>query len=182
VHGFKILLDIIASARGGLRIREIPYTFGTRLHGDSKLSSVVALDFLGLLLTKLTGDAVPPRFLMFAMVGAVGVVVNLATLFVALQFSIDFVAGETVAAFAAMSTNFLMNNWLTYRDQRLRGLALLRGLVLFYLICSVGLVANVGVAFWVYGNRPLWWFAGVAGALMGAVWNYSVSRMFVWWR
>lgn len=182
VHGFKILLDIIASARGGLRIREIPYTFGTRLHGDSKLSSVVALDFLGLLLTKLTGDAVPPRFLMFAMVGAVGVVVNLATLFVALRFSIDFVAGETVAAFAAMSTNFLMNNWLTYRDQRLRGLALLRGLVLFYLICSVGLVANVGVAFWVYGNRPLWWFAGVAGALMGAVWNYSVSRLFVWWR
>src|SRR3954468_20138651 len=66
-QGFKILLDIVATARGQLRVKEIPFTFGTRLHGESKLDSMVALDFLGLVLAKLTGDVVSLRFLMFAM-------------------------------------------------------------------------------------------------------------------
>src|SRR5262245_31615259 len=50
VHGFKILLDIVATAHGTLRTVEIPYTFGARQHGESKLDSMVALDFLGLVL------------------------------------------------------------------------------------------------------------------------------------
>ena len=58
--------------------------------------------------------------------------------------------------------------------------AILRGLVLFYLVCSVGLLANVGVAFSVYDQEPIWWLAGAAGALMGVVWNYAMSGLFVW--
>src|SRR5262245_39194339 len=77
-QGFKILLDIIASAQGKLRAIEIPYTFGSRQHGESKLDSMVALDFLGLVLAKLTHDVVSLRFLLFAMVGGTGVVVHLA--------------------------------------------------------------------------------------------------------
>ena len=42
-QGFKILLDIVATARGDLRVKEIPYAFGSRLHGESKLDSMVAL-------------------------------------------------------------------------------------------------------------------------------------------
>ncbi len=60
------------------------------------------------------------------------------------------------------------------------GAALLRGLLLFYLVCSVGLVANVGVAFSAYGHNASWWLAGAAGALMGVVWNYAMSGLFVW--
>jgi dolichol-phosphate mannosyltransferase len=151
-QGFKILLDIVATARGDLRIKEVPYAFGSRLHGESKLDSMVALDFLGLVLAKLTHDVVSLRFLMFAMVGSIGLFVHLGTL----------------------------NNFLTYRDQRLKGFAILRGLLLFYLVCSVGLFANVGVAFSVYDQEPIWWLAGAAGALMGVVWNYAMSGLFVW--
>src|SRR3954447_6357724 len=180
-QGFKILLDIVATARGSLRIREIPYTFGSRLHGESKLDSMVALDFLGLVLAKLTGDVVTLRFLLFAMVGSLGLLVHLVALFVALEaFNVPFPEAQACAALMAMTSNFLLNNFLTYRDQRLKGLGILRGLLLFYLVCSVGLVANVGVAFSVYDQEPIWWLAGAAGALMGVVWNYAMSGLFVW--
>ena len=180
-QGFKILLDIVATARGDLRIVEIPYTFGSRLHGASKLDSMVALDFLGLVLAKLTHDVVSLRFLLFAMVGSIGLFVHLGALFVALEgFDLPFPEAQACGALVAMTSNFILNNFLTYRDQRLKGLAILRGLLLFYLVCSVGLFANVGVAFSVYDQEPIWWLAGAAGALMGVVWNYAMSGLFVW--
>ncbi|OAF06106.1 dolichol monophosphate mannose synthase [Bradyrhizobium centrolobii] len=181
VHGFKILLDVVASAQGTLRAVEIPYTFGARQHGESKLDSMVALDFLGLVLAKLTNDAVSLRFLLFAMVGGIGLVVHLTTLFIALElFKAPFAEAQAAGALVAMTSNFILNNFLTYRDQRLKGFAVLRGLIAFYIVCSVGLFANVGVAFSVYDQEPIWWLAGMAGALMGVVWNYAMSGLFVW--
>jgi dolichol-phosphate mannosyltransferase len=180
-QGFKILLDIVASAHGGLRTAEVPYTFGSRLHGESKLDSMVAMDFLGLVLAKFTNDLVSLRFLLFAMVGGSGLFVHLATLFVGLKlFDLPFAEAQGLGAFVAMTTNFILNNFLTYRDQRLKGFAILGGLLAFYLVCSVGLFANVGVAFSVYDQEPIWWLAGAAGALMGVVWNYAMSGLFVW--
>ena len=181
VHGFKILLDLVASAQGNLRAVEIPYTFGARQHGESKLDSMVALDFLGLVLAKLTNDIVSLRFILFAMVGGIGLVVHLTTLFLGLQlFKAPFAEAQAAGAVVAMTTNFILNNFLTYRDQRLRGFGILRGLIMFYIVCSVGLLANVGVAFSVYDQEPIWWLAGLAGALMGVVWNYAMSGLFVW--
>ena len=180
-QGFKILLDLVATARGRLRIREIPYTFGSRLHGESKLDSMVALDFLGLVLAKLTHDVVSLRFLLFAMVGSIGLFVHFVALYTALEaFGLPFPEAQACGALSAMTSNFILNNFLTYRDQRLKGFAILRGLLLFYLVCSVGLFANVGVAFSVYDQQPIWWLAGAAGALMGVVWNYAMSGLFVW--
>src|SRR5215472_14350505 len=121
-QGFKILLDIVATAEGKLKTVEVPFTFGTRQHGESKLDSMVALDFLGLVLAKFTNDAVSLRFLMFAMVGGTGLIVHLATLFVGLTaFDLPFPEAQGLGAFVAMTSNFVLNNFLTYRDQRLKG-------------------------------------------------------------
>jgi len=180
-QGFKILLDIVATAQGELRTMEIPYTFGARQHGESKLDSMVALDFLGLVLAKLTHDVITLRFVLFAMVGALGLLVHLAALFIALEvFHAPFAEAQAAGAIVAMTSNFILNNFFTYRDQRLKGFAILWGLLAFYLVCSVGLFANVGVAFSVYDQEPIWWLAGAAGALMGVVWNYAMSGLFVW--
>ncbi|KZD21939.1 glycosyltransferase [Tardiphaga robiniae] len=180
-QGFKILLDVVATAEGDLRVVEVPYTFGSRLHGESKLDSMVALDFLGLVLAKLTNDTVSLRFLLFAMVGSIGLFVHFAVLFVTLEvFDPPFAEAQAIAAFCAMTGNFLLNNFLTYRDQRLKGFGILRGLAIFYVVCSVGLLANVGVAWSVFDQEPIWWLAGASGALMGVVWNYAMSGLFVW--
>ena len=180
-QGFKILLDIVATAQGRLRTVEVPFSFGSRQHGESKLDSMVALDFLGLVLAKLTHDVVSLRFLLFAMVGSIGLVVHLSALFIALEaFNAPFPEAQAAGAVVAMTSNFILNNFLTYRDQRLKGFAILRGLLLFYLVCSVGLFANVGVAFSVYDQEPIWWLACAAGARMRRVWNYAMSGLFVW--
>jgi dolichol-phosphate mannosyltransferase len=180
-QGFKILLDIVATAHGELKTVEVPFTFGARLHGESKLDSMVALDFLGLVLAKFTNDVISLRFLLFAMVGGTGLFVHLGTLFIALTvLNWPFPEAQAAGAFIAMTSNFILNNFLTYRDKRLKGFAILGGLLAFYLVCSVGLFANVGVAFSVYDQEPIWWLAGAAGALMGVVWNYAMSGLFVW--
>jgi dolichol-phosphate mannosyltransferase len=179
VRGFKILLDIVLSAKGGLRIVEEPYVFGSRVYGESKLDAQVGLDFLGLLLTKLTGGVVTPRFLSYALVGTLGLIVHLVALRTALT-AFPFEESQLIATFTAMTGNFLLNNSLTFRDSRLTGVSLVWGLLGFYAISSVGVLTNIGVASWLYAYQPSWWLAGLAGALMGVVWNYSMSSLLVW--
>ena len=178
--GFKILLDIV-TASDGLRIAEQPYVFGVRHEGESKFNAQVGLEFLGLLLAKLTGGFLDPRFIFFALVGATGLVVNLAVLKAALWgLPVSFPVAESIATFAAMTSNFLLNNELTYRDRRLKGWGMLIGFVGFCFIGMVGAVTNVGLASWLYNEREVWWVAGAAGAVMGALWNYAMSSLFVW--
>lgn len=180
-QGFKILMDIVASSRRDLRIVELPFQFRERHAGQSKLDSLVAVEFVGLLLSKLFGDWLSIRFILFALVGASGLVIHLGFLRAMLGSGLlGFGAAQTAATYAAMTWNFVVNNQLTYRDRRLTGLAALRGLIVFYLVCSVGAVANVGVASWIYQASPSWWLAGTAGALMGAVFNYAASSVLTW--
>jgi dolichol-phosphate mannosyltransferase len=180
-QGFKILFDIAITAGGRLRIVEEPYAFATRQHGESKLDAQVGLDFIGLLLGKLSGGLITPRFLSFGFVGGLGLAVHLAVLRTGLSgFSLDFPMAQSLATFVAMTGNFLLNNRLTYRDRRLSGWPMLRGLLGFYAISSVGALTNVGIASWLYTHEPVWWLAGLSGAIMGAVWNYSMSNLLVW--
>ena len=180
-QGFKILLDIVITAKGTLRIVEEPFVFAARTHGESKLSAQVALDFLGLLTAKLTGGVVTPRFFSFGLVGALGVAVHLITLRIGLAgFDLPFPEAQTAATIVAMTGNFALNNQLTYHDKRLTGMLFLWGLLGFYAVSAVGALANVGIASWLYAHEPVWWLAGIAGAVMGAVWNYSMSSLLVW--
>ncbi|MEP6829227.1 MAG: glycosyltransferase family 2 protein [Rhizomicrobium sp.] len=179
--GFKILLDIAATGGERLSIAEQPYVFGARFDGESKFNAQIGVEFLGLLLAKMTGDLVDPRFLFFAIVGTLGLVVHLIALRLSLVFLPDaFRAAQIIATLVAMTSNFLLNNELTYRDRRLKGMALLRGFVLFCLIGSVGVLTNVDLASWLYTERQVWWVAGAVGAIMGALWNYAMSTLFVW--
>ena len=181
-QGFKILLDILASSPEPLRIREVPYVFKPRLHGESKLDAAVVLEYLGLVVAKLSGDLVSIRFLMFALVGASGVVVNLAVLWLALAAGAGFAAAQTIAMLAAMASNFTLNNALTYRDRRRRGWRFVTGLLTFAALCSIGVVGGVGVSTFLYdqGHGPVWWLAGLAGAAVGTLWNYVTSTAITW--
>jgi dolichol-phosphate mannosyltransferase len=182
-QGFKILLDLMASADRPMRISELPYQFRARERGVSKLDASVVLDFLGLLVAKLSRDLVSIRFVMFALVGATGLLVHMLALKAGLDAAgLGFEPAQLSAAFIAMTWNFALNNAFTYRDRRLKGWRLVTGLLSFCAVCSIGAIANVGVASWVYGNEPVWWIAGAAGALMGAVFNYSASSAFTWRR
>jgi dolichol-phosphate mannosyltransferase len=179
--GFKILVDLVASAPQPLKVIEIPYKFRNRSFGESKLDSAVTWEYLVLLADKLFGHIVPVRFVLFVAVGGLGLFVHLAALGLALTFlRMSFLLAQSVAVIVAMTFNFTVNNFFTYRDRRLTGLGFIYGLISFYLVCLVGAVANVGVGIYIYNANITWWLAGIAGAVVGAVWNYAVSSVFTW--
>lgn len=180
-QGFKILLDLFASSPRPLAFAEVPLTFRQRLHGESKLDTLVAWEYLMLVLQKLVGPAVPVRFLLFSLIGALGVGTHLLTLWFGTHtLAIAFPVAQAVATVVAMTGNFLLNNLFTYRDRRLRGRRLVTGLISFYAVCGAGGAANVGVASYVAGGHHSWWLAGLAGAAVSVVWNYAVSSIFTW--
>jgi dolichol-phosphate mannosyltransferase len=181
--GFKILTDVFASCPQPLRFKELAYRFRVRRAGESKLDSVTAWDYAMLLLDKLVGRWIPVRFLAFSIVGAMGVAVHFAVLSLVFRGLRDsFFTGQAVATLSAMTFNYAVNNVLTYRDMRLRGMRWLRGWASFVLACSIGGVANLGIASAVYGSGHGWAPSAIAGILVGAVWNYAVTMMLTWGR
>jgi len=182
--GFKILLDLMTASPTPLNFVELPYTFRTRSAGESKLDHVVAMEYLIALYDRMFGRIIPVRFAMFSAIGLIGVGVHMSILGLAMLMGSDFLFAQIMGAVAAMTFNFFLNNMLTYRDRRLKGLRqLVDGWVSFCVVCSVGLVANVGIAAFVHDARN-GTAAGAAliGILVGAVWNYALSSKFVWGR
>ena len=192
--GFKILFDLIATTREPLRILELPYEFRERHTGASKLDHRVVVEYLGLLAAKATNDLVSPRFLMFGLVGASGFLVQLAVTSLLhrlsphfgasglLIFGLPFLFRDAIAAGVAMTSNYVLNNFLTYRDRRKTGLGFLVGYLQFVLACSAGLVVNLGVGALVRHFLPQGGdlLATATGVGAGAVWNYVSTAFAVW--
>ena len=182
-EGYKLLLDILWTAGKSLKVVELSYRFRERLQGDSKLDALVTIDYLGLLFSKMFGGVLPVRFLMFGAVGLSGVAVHLLVLHYALSaLHLGFGWAQATAVIVAMTWNFVINNQLTYRDARLGGWRFAGGLLMFYVACSLGSIGNVGVASWIYSFHATAWLAGLAGAIIGAVFNYAVSSALIWKR
>jgi dolichol-phosphate mannosyltransferase len=183
--GFKILLDLLATANPPLSVKDFPMNFSARRSGESKLDRAIAFDFLAGLYDKSFGRIIPTRFALFGTVGVLGVGVHMAILYLCLlAFGAGFAWGQGAATFGAMSFNFWLNNWLTYRDARLKGVgALLRGWMSFIVACSVGAFANVAVATTLHENYGMHTLpAALVGIALGSVWNYALSSRFVWGR
>jgi dolichol-phosphate mannosyltransferase len=183
--GFKILLDLLTAARRPLTFAEVPLQFHRREVGESKLDHVVALEFLIALYDRVFGRYVPTRFAMFAVIGAIGVVVHMGLLGATYGLvSLAFLPSQAIATLGAMTFNFFLNNTLTYRDRRLHGArALIRGWLSFCAVCSVGALANVGVAAFLFAERYAYaTVSALAGIMVAAVWNYALSSRFTWGR
>ena len=152
------------SAGNNLRVAELPYEFRQRQHGESKFDAKAALDFVALVIGKLSYDALSYRFVLFCLVGLTGVAIHMSALQVSVQAGkLDFVLRQTVATIIAITWNFVLNNAITYRDRRLTGARFWTGLVGFQLICGIGAISNIGVASLFYGADGRWWLAGVLG-------------------
>lgn len=179
--GFKVLVDLLASAERPVRFAEVPYTFRTRERGESKLDINVALEYLLLLLDKVIGNWVPSRFVLFAAVGGLGLLVHLAVLaMLYLSAGKPFLYAQAAATLVAMTFNFLLNNVTTFRDRRLRGFRLGIGLASFYAACSVGAMTNLAFARFLLRAGLPWYLAGMVGMTVSSVWNYGVNTILTW--
>jgi dolichol-phosphate mannosyltransferase len=179
--GFKLLVDLFASSPRPLQFKELPYHFRNREAGESKLDSHVVWDYLMLLLDKMIGHMIPIRFAAFALVGCSGILVHVFVLSLLFKGQkLGFITSQLIATLVAMTSNFALNNVLTYRDLRLRGWQWLRGWLSFTLVCSLGVLANVGIASYLFKMNTSWLLSALAGVVVGAVWNYAMTGVYTW--
>lgn len=181
LQGYKLLLDIVTSYPGQMKIMEVPYEFRKRQHGDSKLDSMIVMEFAMMLIEKVTRGVIPARFILFSAVGASGLIVHFTVLYMIFNFTqYGFTTAQTVATFVAMTSNFFINNWLNYHDRRLKGMRILTGLFAFYAVCSLGSLANISVSSFVFEQKYTWYVSGLAGVIIGTVWNYAATSILAW--
>ena len=179
--GFKILLDILSSASRPVRFAEVGYTFRLRRRGTSKLDVNTAVEYLFLVLHKLTGGLLPSRFAAFSLVGTAGAITHLLIM-TALLYGPHwhFLHAQIAATYVAMTENFFLNNLITWRDRNLRGVRLVTGLASFWIVCSFGAWADVILARALLQTGSPWPVAAVAGIVLSSVWNYSMANLFTW--
>lgn len=179
--GFKILVDLLASAHRPVRLREVPYRFRLRARGESKLDTLVLIEYLQLIADKLAGSFIPPRFILFGAVGTVGAVLYLIALYLLYRAAhLDYRLSLAGATLVAMTCNFLLNNITTYRDRRLKGWALATGLFTFYAACAIGALVAVRVSEFAKQGGLHWFWAGGVGVALGSIWNFTMTQLFTW--
>ena len=182
VNGFKFLYELLSLSKGSLLVGEVPLIFLSRNHGISKLDLAIFWDFLISLIHSLTFRIIPRRAISFGLVGLSGIVVQLLiNKFLMSVVDLDFEKSLPFSVVIAATSNYLINNALTFKFQRLRGRALIKGLLKFLLVASLPIIANVGLASAYYNlidNDII--FAQIAGIVVVYIWNYAASSKFVW--
>jgi dolichol-phosphate mannosyltransferase len=186
-RGFKVLLDLITSLRPRPKVKEVGFQFRQRVRGESKLDRRVMYDFFLMFLEKTLSRFVriPVRFLSFSLINGLGVLVHVGVLMLAVDvFRVEFSPAQLTATLVSMFFNFSLNNMLTYSDLALKGHRFWIGFVVFCVVCSLGILANIGIATLLHRDfeRIFYVLPALAGALITLVWNYATTKIFVWGR
>lgn len=179
--GFKILLDIIISSKGNLKMKEIEFKFNKRKKGYSKLDSKVTIDFIYLIIDKLIGKIIPARYILYSFVGSIGIIFHIITFYLTYSFlKLDFTISNLISIFVAMNFNYNANNLFTYSDLRLRGIHYITGMLFFYFVCSFGALYNFLIAKMFFEFLNIAYLSVLIGAIVGSIWNYSINNAFNW--
>ena len=182
VNGFKFLYELLSISKGSLKVGEIPISFQPRKDGYSKLDIAIICDFLVSLSHTFLNRSIPRKALSFGFVGSIGIVVQLISSFSLIKvFGLNFLSSLPIAVVLAASSNFFINNWLTFRSKRLKNKKLIFGLLKFLIVSSLPIMANVGLATSFYNYvTPNTFLSQMAGIIIVFIWNYAASSKFVW--
>ena len=179
-QGFKVLADFLATSDKNIQIKEIGYKFKNRIAGKSKMSLLTVLELVGLVLSQILKGKVSIRFILFCMVGFSGILMQLLVTGLTMLLINQFSTSQTLGIIAAMTSNYFLNNYITFQERRLKSLNLIRGLFSFYFICSLGAFANIAIATYVFSFSSNWLISSFTGAIFGAVWNFTLTSSFTW--
>ena len=142
--GFKLGLEILAKGKYTYS-KEVPIVFQNRLHGESKLTGKVIVEYLKQLWQLLWEVETPVgQFIKYALVGGSGLIVNLAVYSVCMYLLRLHYLPSAIFSFAfAMSGNFLLNRTWTFRVHKVSQLNAGSQFTRFALVCLMGLGINL---------------------------------------
>ncbi len=182
--GYKILLEVLGRGRYA-NVAEVPYAFGRRHQGQSKLGAQVMRDYLLQLWRLAWAPAGFGRFVRYCLVGGSGVLVNMGMLWwLHGSETLGTLRAGAVAIEIAMVNNFLWNELWTFRDRSLRQPCLrdrLRRFVNFNVVCGIGALLHLGVL-WLFAIHLKWHYLAVNLLAIGVVtlWNYGLNTTRTW--
>ncbi len=170
--GFKLLLEVLR-LNPQARVAEVPYIFGSRLGGRSKLGFNAIIDYL----IHLAMASTPLRF---AAVGFTGTIINLLVFYAFLSFGAPLDAAILAGFEAGLLSNFVLHEKFTFSHRSYGGSAISR--LAKYHVSSA---AGIGVGFivsrtltTVMGLDPL--LSQLLGVIAGFTANYLLSSRGVW--
>jgi dolichol-phosphate mannosyltransferase len=186
--GFKILLDFLVHVKKGTTAKELPFRFGERMYGESKLSKRVQIEFLEYLYDVIFGKYIPLTFVQYCIVGAMGVFVHVSMYLLLSSLLKEAGAlslyGFSIAVIGAIETaiifNFLLNNVWTFAHARLHGVAAFCGFLTFNAACALGALANYATAAFLFSHGSAELVSVIIGAFVGVFWNYTINRLMTW--
>lgn len=180
-RGFKILLEFLARAKN-CRIEEVGYTFKGRIHGESKLSSKVIFDYILALYELSIGQFIPTQFIKYGVIGCSGLLVATMVIFLCQQLtSLSQSNVIAVAIEISILTNFFLNNYWTFKINKLIGIwKIMRGLVTFHAICLGGALINQAIAVKILSFGIDVYISNAFGYLIAAIWNYIINVNITW--
>lgn len=179
--GFKILVDLLASSPVKPSVGEVAMRMRARGEGRSKLDARVMADLAALVVDKRSGGIIPARFVLFGFVGASGIIVQVGVFAALKRFGVAVPEiAQAVAILIAMTSNYVLNNMLTFRDRRLSGQGFVRGWFAFALGCALGSAANLSVFSILHRLFINDILASALGAVVGSISNYFLAKRLTW--
>jgi dolichol-phosphate mannosyltransferase len=201
-RGFKILLEFIGRNRA-LRVNEVGYEFASRVHGETKLNRSVIRSYLLGVAELRVGRQINPTFVLYALVGIVGLLVNslVFTFAEAIGFpeittglneAIDPIATSFLFSVqVSIFVLFLLNNEFTFWEQRYRGWSMVPAFGVYEVMSLVGTgihvavfttLQNIGFLLGVLGAGPSRVVQNLVGAVVALVVNWFLNTTYLWRR
>ncbi|MBF0277992.1 MAG: glycosyltransferase family 2 protein [SAR324 cluster bacterium] len=179
-EGFKILLDILLKSPD-LKIKEIPFEFGVRLHGASKLSTKVIFDFIDLLISQTFLARFSLQFIHYSIIGVSGVAVHFLVLYLLyIQWQWFYPLSLMIAIEIALISNYIWNNQWTFAKQRFLKTEWWTGFLRYNAACSLGSFYNLAIGWYLVSQEVSWILASAFGIWVGISWNYLANKAFTW--
>jgi dolichol-phosphate mannosyltransferase len=178
-RGFKILVDIFATAGGKITFKELPFTFRNRYAGQSKLDSLTLWEYFLLVAEKTLGGRVPVEYPAWAGGMALAAVVHMLTLHVLhVSLGLGFVLSQSGGAAASALFVYGAGDYFVGRRFKRGAAVFLKGLAGFAAAALPGFIYSVGAAALLDGAGVSRLQAGLCGAVGGVLWCYLVVTTF----
>ena len=157
--GFKMLLEILIKKKNTVKVKEIPYTFKDRKHGQSKLNFPIILDYIKAVwklyrygrkskkqntqLEKRKSVRFISKAARFYTVGVSGFVLNyLVSILLSngILGSFGYLQATAVGIAVSVTTNFLLNKFWTFEDKNVNLTRFIRQYGMFVGCSSLGIL------------------------------------------
>lgn len=177
-----------AFLKDGFIVREVPITFRARELGESKLGIMDFVEFI-YRAYKLNPNAPIQRFVRFCLIGGVGTIVNLTTLFLLIHFTkIDAVVAAALAIEISVIGNFFLNHTYTFKGYGANSikknesiLTMLHKLAKYNAGAVGGAIISLAIFSLLFKVGHIeYLLSDLLAILCATSWNYYISSRYVW--